>query len=276
MRLLSYDENGRMVLDKGLQLNTDTTNNYAILSHTWGDVEDEVLFEQFPDEGLSADHHVRTMKGSSKIDLCGQQASKDKLAYFWVDTCCIDKRNADELQSSITSMFSWYRNAQRCYVYLEDVSCPPGAETSVVAAQLRACKWMTRGWTLQELIAPTIVQFYSREWAYLGDKLDWQSTILQITGIPPRVLRDVESVFDFAIEDRLVLARSRKTKLKEDKVYCLLGICNVSMLLDYGEGYARAQTRLLSEIYKVEGFPQPPHLARFSTNQKMKILGPMY
>ncbi|KAF2741675.1 hypothetical protein M011DRAFT_371019, partial [Sporormia fimetaria CBS 119925] len=89
---------------------------YAILSHTWGAEDEEVTFDNL------ADNAGREKPGYKKIQLCGEQAKRDGLQFFWVDTCCINKANKAELSLAIRSMFRWYRNATKCYVYLEDVS----------------------------------------------------------------------------------------------------------------------------------------------------------
>jgi hypothetical protein len=43
-------------------------------------------------------------------------------------------------------------------------------------------------------------------------------------------------------------ATKRQTTKEEDEAYCLLGICEVSMPLVYGEGRQKALTRLLREV----------------------------
>jgi Heterokaryon incompatibility protein (HET) len=93
--------------------------------------------------------------------------------YFWVDTCCIDKSNNNEPSEAINSMFRWYRNAAKCYVYLSDVP-RPAFDTNDKSNQLPwesafwKSRWFTRGWTLQELIAPASVEFSSKDWEQLG------------------------------------------------------------------------------------------------------------
>ena len=71
----------------------------------------------------------------SKIQFCGEQARRDGLQYFWVDTCCIDKSNSTELAEAINSMFRWYRDATRCYVYLSDVSSKIDPERLEIATR---------------------------------------------------------------------------------------------------------------------------------------------
>lgn len=113
MRLLEHKPNGELSLTR--DLNSDTTL-YAILSHTWGNDGEEVTFDDMV--GGTGQHKP----GYRKIGFCAQKAHRDDLRYFWVDTCCIDKRNHTELSESINSMFRWYKNSARYYVYLSDVS----------------------------------------------------------------------------------------------------------------------------------------------------------
>jgi hypothetical protein len=107
-------------------------------------------------------------EGYAKIKYACDQAIKDNLGYVWVDTCCIDKRSSSELSEAINSMFCWYRNAQICYAYLADV--PPNQDPRAEDSLFRRSRWFTRGWTLQELIAPADVHFYARDWTSLGPK----------------------------------------------------------------------------------------------------------
>ncbi len=127
---------------------------YAILSHRWG--TDEVTLQELNDGAGPS------KRGYHKIHFCSEQARRDGLSHFWVDTCCIDKTNAVELQEAINSMYRWYRNADRCYVYLDDVSCATGQATSQAHQPswyelFRKSDWFTRGWTLRELLAPSSV-----------------------------------------------------------------------------------------------------------------------
>ena len=113
MRLLQCNSAGQLSLTKDLI--GDDIPKYAILSHTWGADTEEVAFRDLMD-GTG-----KSKAGYDKIRFCGEQARRDGLKYFWVDTCCIDKSNNTELSRAINSMFCWYRNAAKCYVYLSDV-----------------------------------------------------------------------------------------------------------------------------------------------------------
>jgi len=246
MRLLSYNSTGLFSL-------TDYPPNiyippYAILSHTWS--AEEVTYNDLKQR--IGQHKI----GYEKIRFCGQQARRDGLQHFWVDTCCIDKSSSAELTESINSMFRWYRNAAKCYAYLEDVLSPTTVQDGnrhnnqdPVLLQLRQSRWFTRGWTLQELIAPETVDFYSREGIALGNKESLEWLICDITGIPARALRG-GSLSHFTTSERMVWAERRRTTVPEDKAYALLGIFETHMPLIYGEGEERALRRLWEEITK--------------------------
>ena len=238
MRLLEMKSAGEFSL---IQVATHNTLSYAILSHTWTDGR-EVTYQDLI-SGAS-----NSKSSYDKIKFCGEQANRDGLQYFWVDTCCIDKSNAVELATAINSMFRWYRNATKCYVYLADVSTP-GHDTDVQAKQstweaaFRDSRWFTRGWTLQELIAPAVVEFFSKERKLLGSKRSLEKLIHRITKIPIQALRG-NPFSDFSIAERKGWVAQRQTTEEEDIVYCLLGLCEVSMLPIYGEGKGAAVKRL--------------------------------
>ncbi|KAK6605164.1 hypothetical protein H4I96_05746 [Botrytis cinerea] len=237
MRLLEMKSPGEFSL---IHVATHDTLPYAILSHTWAD--QEVTYQDL----ISGTG--KSKSGYEKIKFCGEQAAKDGLRYFWVDTCCIDKSNSTELSKAINSMFRWYRNAKKCYVYLTDVSTP-GDDVYVQANQstwevaFRSSRWFTRGWTLQELIAPADVEFFSQERKLLGDKRSLEKPIFEITQIPFQALRG-DPFSDFSIAERKRWVAQRQTTEEEDLVYCLLGLCEVSMPPIYGEGKEAALKRL--------------------------------
>jgi hypothetical protein len=217
---------------------------YAILSHTWGSDEEEVSYKDITD-GTG-----RNKAGYQKLKFCGHQAKSHGLHYFWVDTCCINKSDSAELQRAITSMFRWYQKSSRCYVYLSDVAIytQDGRLRHLDwESAFRNSRWFTRGWTLQELIAPTTVEFYSRDRIRLGDKHTLEHHIARITGIAKEALQG-RSLSGFSIEDRLSWAEKRQTTEEEDKAYCLVGIFNVFLPVGYGEGQSNAMRRLYREI----------------------------
>ena len=273
MRLLRRSSSGEFSLSKKLK-GEDITPPYAILSHTWGADTEEVTFEDLIN-GTGKDK-----PGYGKIQFCGQQAEHDGLQYFWVDACCIDKSNKAELQKAINSMFRWYRNATRCYVYLSDVSTTEQKTSDRWAdftwesafrpsrwfttrnasdrlaectweSAFRASRWFTRGWTLQELLAPASVEFFSHEGKRLGDKSSLQRQICEITGVPQSALQGVH-LSKFSDKERFSWVQYRQTKVEEDKAYSLLGIFDVEMPLRYGEGSASAFKRLEEEIDKLD------------------------
>ncbi|KAK6598120.1 hypothetical protein H4I96_09072 [Botrytis cinerea] len=188
--------------------------------------------------------------GYRKLQFCGEQAKRDGLQYFWVDTCCIDKSSSAELQEAINSMFRWYQNATKCYVYLSDVSTNRTDQVSSSWQLIfKASRWFTRGWTLQELIAPRSVQFFCSNGMLLGDKRSLEHLIHEITGIETSALHG-QNLSDFSIDERMSWAKNRETKREEDKAYCLLGIFDVHMPLIYGERSKNSFRRLGEEIEK--------------------------
>jgi hypothetical protein len=246
MRLLERNNTGEFILTKDF-VGDDEIPPYAILSHTWSEGQ-EVTFEDLMN-GTGKDK-----TGYNKIQFCGEQARHDGLQHFWVDTCCINKANYTELSQAINSMFRWYQKATKCYVYLSDVSITKRkasdqfSETTWEPA-FRVSRWFTRGWTLQELLAPSSVEFFSRERKRLGDKRTLERQIHEITGIAFPAIRGAP-LSQFGVDERFSWVENRQTKLEEDKAYSLLGIFDVYMPLIYGEGRDNAFTRLREEIDK--------------------------
>ncbi|KAF1940080.1 hypothetical protein EJ02DRAFT_407262 [Clathrospora elynae] len=286
MRLLKYEEDGRLTI---ANFDDNAIPPYAILSHTWGADREEVTFTDLTKSS------GKDKPGYKKIRFCGEQASRDGLEYFWIDTCCINKENQAELSLAIDSMFRWYRNSARCYVYLSDVSsqnsntnlersvhqsdlpisrwftwiwmflvvqpifrwhpsttwrfftlldiCSP----QVCESKLQRSRWFTRGWTLQELLAPSVVEFFSREWCKLGDKISLKSDIHEVTAIPYEALEGAP-LSHFSVEERFRWRQNRHTKLKEDAAYSLSGIFDVDIAPVYGEGGEEAFRRLHDKI----------------------------
>ena len=242
MRLLTFDEGGKLRLTEDL---IDKIPPYAILSHTWSADEDEVTFDDL------MTGRGKSKAGYRKVRFCGEQARKDELEYFWVDTCCINKANYTELSEAITSMFRWYGKADKCYVYLSDVKVGDDHERqnpNTWESVFRRSRWFTRGWTLQELLASSSVEFFSREEKLLGSKMTLEGLVHEITQIPVPALR-MKSLSSFSVDERLRWAAGRNTRKAEDKAYCLLGIFNIFMPLIYGEE-KNAFERLKVEIDK--------------------------
>jgi hypothetical protein len=245
MRLLKWNSDSDFSLTKDL---IDNIPPYAILSHTWGADGEEITFNELMD---CADRS-KGKAGYNKIRFCGEQARLDGLEYIWVDTCCINKSNNTELCEAINSMFRWYHNSAKCYVYLSDVSTKDYDANSQFSqfpweADFQRSKWFTRGWTLQELIAPASVEFFSFERKLLGNKKSLERQIYQRTGISFQVLRG-SPLSCFSVEERMSWRAQRSTKRQEDEAYSLLGIFDISMPLIYGEGRKKAFNRLYEEI----------------------------
>jgi hypothetical protein len=203
----------------------------------------------------------KSKAGYTKIRFCGEQAASDGLQYFWVDTCCIDKSSSAELQEAINSMFRWYHDAARCYVYLSDVSigdCDQNSQFSQFSweSAFRASRWFTRGWTLQELLAPASVEFFSREGKRLGDKKSLERQVYEITGIAVEALQG-SPLSLFSVAERFSWAENRETTRKEDAAYSLLGIFDIRMSLIYGEGREEAFIRLKKKIDKTSKGKSP-------------------
>ncbi|KAF2629421.1 hypothetical protein BU25DRAFT_389615 [Macroventuria anomochaeta] len=248
MRLLYTASDGRLSWTKDY-IGNEEIPPYAILSHTWG--EQEVIFDDLKSLTSVEDTDAKSKAGWDKMRFCAQQAKRDSLDYFWVDTCCIDKSNSSELQEAINSMFCWYQNAKKCYVYLSDVEYNTLDADSESSRRwkpaFRKSRWFTRGWTLQELLAPRSVEFFSKEGELLGDKRSLRDTIHEITGIPIEALLGSQ-LSQFSTAERFSWAANRQTKREEDEAYCLLGIFGIYLPLIYGEQRLGAMKRLLNEL----------------------------
>lgn len=219
------------------------TPPYAILSHTWGN--DEIVFQ---DVHKQRDPNLewKSSGSASKILMSAKQARRDGLSYIWIDTICIDKSSSAELSEAINSMFEWYARAKVCYTYLAD---------AMQAEDLARCRWLRRGWTLQELIAPGCVVFYGQEWNEIGTRDSLADKLAALTMIDPGLLRrgqfaDVHRLLAYiGTATKMSWAADRQTTKMEDRAYCLMGIFRVNMPLLYGEG-GKAFSRLQEEILK--------------------------
>lgn len=241
---------------------------YAILSHTWG--SDELLISDFEPTvqqpaALSLRQGMELVAGYGKLRGACQQANKDGIDHIWIDSCCIDKASSAELSEAINSMYAWYRIAKVCYVFLEDL---PRERCSfhrrqddqsmwglpvmskLMRASLQTCRWFTRGWTLQELLASPNLRFFASRWYPIGSlEGDLLDAVAEITRIDPKVLQHEKPLVSCSIAQRLSWASSRKTTKVEDEAYSLLGILDVHMASYYGEG-RQAFQRLQEELLK--------------------------
>ncbi|KAG4284445.1 hypothetical protein FPRO06_08824 [Fusarium proliferatum] len=237
---------------------------YSILSHTWEG--DEVLFHEM--ESLP---HARSKAAWKKIELTCEASRQANISHTWIDTCCIDKRSSAELSEAINSMFAWYQQSSVCYVYLSDLvfPCTPvdsvmpdtdegrqlaDAAFSKLENEMRTCRWFTRGWTLQELIAPNQVVFLDQHWNRIGSRARGSDPRLikileRLTGITSSVLEYKIDIATIPVAQKMSWAARRETTRVEDIAYCLLGIFDVNMPLLYGEG-SKSFFRLQEEIVK--------------------------
>lgn len=246
---------------------------YVILSHRWTD--EEITFKDFL---AKLKQHTR---GYKKVrDFCAMVRKRFPWNWAWVDTVCIDKRSSAELSEAINSMFRWYHRAAACVVYLNDVSgihkngewafwgtnksCPFRTRSvdlyeSVTMHQFRQSEWFRRGWTLQELLAPRHVCFFTNAWREIGAKanefdrghgLGLNTVISDITGIPVTVLEGSTSIYKLSVAQRMSWLAVRTTTREEDIAYCALGLFRVALPLLYGEG-SNAWLRLQQEISRV-------------------------
>ncbi|KAI0153302.1 HET-domain-containing protein [Xylariaceae sp. FL1272] len=267
----------RLLNTKTLQLETyigSGTPPYAILSHTWE--KDEVLFEDITIGGGA----WKEKGGANKVVRSAFMAAADGFDFIWIDTCCIDKKSSSELSEAINSMFSWYEYSAICYAYLSDVSLSFAAvETQAQEryggvkitpdSSFEESRWFTRGWTLQELIAPRHLSFFDQHWQFLGTRAYLAKRIGARTRIDLSVLLPDNHPLDNkgsaatyipnfkrstlhenSIHTKMTWAGGRTTTRPEDRAYSLMGLFDVNMPLLYGEGGKKAFRRLQEEIVK--------------------------
>ncbi|KAI0548332.1 heterokaryon incompatibility protein-domain-containing protein [Xylaria curta] len=249
MRLLQIEEDNFSFTK--VYARDDEIPSYAIVSHTWGDEEDEILMTDIKE------NIYKKKAAYLKLKVCSAKAYAEGLRHIWMDTCCINQTDTVELARSINSMYRWYRNAARCYVYLSDVQSASAESTAASPLSkidwepaFRQSRWFARGWTLQELLASRAVEFLSSDGVKLGDKVSLEREIHQITGIDLAALGGTD-LSKFSFEKRMSWAGGRKTKWEEDIIYSLLGIFGVYMSPRYGEGKDNAHRRLRNKVEKL-------------------------
>jgi len=240
---------------KVLEFGDDEVTEYAILSHRW--IEQEVDYKEIVklakmDEEERSE--IRQRDGYRKILQSCKQAKKDGYKWLWVDTCCIDKRSSAELSEAINSMYRWYENSKICYAYLHDVpgsSFPTARNNEWYARKLNGWpEWFSRGWTLQEMIAPRDVQFFNKHWHPIGDKRSLSPILEVITRVPRDILKEGLSSNRPCVAQIMSWAAYRTTTRVEDRAYSLMGLLDVNMPMLYGEG-KKAFQRLQLEIIRM-------------------------
>ncbi|KAL4072353.1 hypothetical protein V8B97DRAFT_1870420 [Scleroderma yunnanense] len=231
---------------------------YAILSHRWIEHQGQTAEVNYDEmSGLARMHEglrdeIRQRTGYKKIlDSC-VQAIKDGLEWLWVDTCCIDRQSTAEISEAINSMFQWYGNSTLCYAYLHDVpdsSFPTVHDNARYPNSNGWPEWFSRGWTLQELIAPGVVQFFNMDWQPIGNKVSLSRILRHITRVPQYVIMSGLSSTRPCFAQIMSWAANRTTTLVEDRAYSLMGLLDVNMPIVYGEGN-RAFRRLQLAIIR--------------------------
>jgi hypothetical protein len=238
--------------------NRDKVPDYVILSHRWN--IEELTFDDIRTDPLSDQNsQARKKLGFSKVEGACKLANEDGYCWIWIDSCCIDKSSSSELQETINSMWDFYAKANICYVYMWDVQ-----DSASGTQSFRKSEWFTRGWTLQELIAPVYVEFYTQNWTPIGTKLERHQEIAEITNINPKVLIHDEPIDCYCAAEKLSWAAHREVTTEEDYAYCLLGLFQVHMPMLYGEGRTNAFIRLQKEIYSVT-YDESLFLFRYSS-----------
>nr|POE72713.1 vegetative incompatibility protein het-e-1 [Quercus suber] len=227
---------------------------YAIVSHRWLSGT-EAMWEDVQERKNVDKAGYQKVQGFVKY----MKSQIPLVKWLWIDTCCIKQHADRELSEAINSMFRWYRNAEVCLAYLGDVPSAddvPTFERSV---------WFKRGWTLQELLAPSVVIFLSKDWKVIGHKgrsgygrngtavetgPSLEGRIAKITKIPEAILRNYEESISLSSEEKMAWIAGRDTLRGEDLSYCLLGILDVSMNIRYGDGQERTRARLMAKVSK--------------------------
>lgn len=246
---------------------------YAILSHRW--VGAEITFDEIAQHAPSlrdaGEQHMKSPQ-LDKIRGACEVARKQGFRWMWIDNCCINKSSATEEAESINSMFKWYRDARVCITYLSDVRSgvspnPPEYEAVIEPSTKKShppekhaqdsvfqrfdrdepSEWFSRGWTLQELLAPRDMDFYDTDWKYIGTKTSLATQIQHITGIDADYLTGARHFRKACIATKMSWAAGRTTTRVEDIAYSLFGLFSITMTPQYGEG-PRAFMRLQQEL----------------------------
>ncbi|TRX87979.1 hypothetical protein FHL15_011120 [Xylaria flabelliformis] len=251
---------------------------YAILSHRW--VGSEITFDQLKKDVTGLKTGTLNSSQADKVRGACETARNQGISWMWIDTCCIDKSSATEESESINSMFKWYRDARLCITYLADVK--RDAEVPITSTKIfkrisndEPSDWFFRGWTLQELLAPQYMQFFDKDWTYMGTKQEMADTLARITGIKAQYLTGAEHFSEACIAAKMSWMAHRTTTREEDMAYSMIGIFGVSMTPQYGEGrraFMRLQEQLLTTYLFDESIfawkmPEPNSGAKHSNRQ---------
>jgi len=212
---------------------------YAILSHLWTPGEAH-RFHEIGTPGIDK------KPGYHKVDMCCKLALEDGLDYVWIDTCCADAESTTAFTEALNSSYSWFQNSEVCYVYLDDVDGSEDLESE--GSTFRRCRWFKRAWTLQELLAPVNLFFFSSNWSMLGTKVGLATVISDVTGIHRDAILYPSRVPFFSIAARMSWANGRKSSKGEDRVYSLMGLFGVNLPIVYGEGEKNVFIKLQRSI----------------------------
>ncbi|KAI0509022.1 hypothetical protein F5B22DRAFT_638388 [Xylaria bambusicola] len=227
---------------------------YAILSHRW--IGLEITFDELKNYTVELRTGSRPLSSpqADKIRGACEAARNQGISWMWIDTCCINKNSATEESESINSMFKWYREANLCITYLADVKTDarhPATSPSIFKRTYseEPSEWFSRGWTLQELLAPQQMQFYDMNWKYMGTKMELSSALAQVTGISAHYLTGTQNFREACIAVKMSWMATRTTTREEDMAYSMLGIFGITMTPQYGEGqgaFMRLQEALMT------------------------------
>lgn len=235
------------------------TPPYAILSHRWE--SEEIVFHTIRNLKSTALHNTSfpstpaSLRASAvKIRGACAIAQKQGYQYIWIDTCCIDKTNSEELRSALNAMFKWYRNAAVCFTYFNDVTFSAPTEKMFMSDRPdrrgQASEWFDRGWTLQELIAPRQMQFFDKHWKMMGTRSELANLVGRVAGISPEFLNGKRELSDASCAMKMSWMAGRVTQQIEDIAYSLIGLFDVHLEPIYGEGtraFIRLQEAIMSE-----------------------------
>ncbi|KAK5175266.1 uncharacterized protein LTR77_000403 [Saxophila tyrrhenica] len=235
---------------------------YAILSHRW--LPGEIRLQDL-DPTVFLDTNQPQSDAVNKIRGSCQQATAlpSPLNWLWADTLCIDKTNQVEETRSINAMFDWYRNAEVCFTFLHDIVYPPQPGTSIFKRQPKAngeesnelggveSEWFERGWTLQELLAPERMEFYDQNWRFMGERNSLAPEIERVTGISSHYLNGPRNLPEASVATKFSWMAGRVTGQVEDIAYSMIGLLDINMMPQYGEGrraFMRLQRTLIETV----------------------------